>query len=412
MATKLRISFTPLVLVMICMFAVQVSTNILIETGQMAGRLSDRIPFYASIMIGVILAKTGQFRLFRWKVLILSLLFFVYLTGLVILTADDPWVSYVAPNYGIVAWTLMGITCNLAIGVIERRIYRMSGNRSWYLFLFIPTLMLGYVIFTLRDYAREPWKIESYQFTAANIIVLLLFGLLALSRWQAAIKGKQGLIKSMIPTLIFILLGTFITYLGSTMNSVAIVVVWIFLCLAVFWRFILINGWRKGILLAAPILIAISIQKSEMIREVMTETRFSQLREGSLMELSSVTSRMQLLPLFSKQFGVSPIFGDMGAEVSAGFSRGEYVHSLPLSALTHTGLIGSILLFSLIFVAVDPRRKTNNDKFAVFLFGVVLLCATASAFFTWIPLWFMIGYLTVNTSLLKQTLEKASDNHC
>ena len=61
-------------------------------------------------------------------------------------------------------------------------------------------------------------------------------------------------------------------------------------------------------------------------------------------------------------------------------------------------LIGAALLLASILLAAGVGRRSFHGAFPLLLFAVILVCASAFAFFTWIPLWFMIGYLTIRTN--------------
>ena len=61
-------------------------------------------------------------------------------------------------------------------------------------------------------------------------------------------------------------------------------------------------------------------------------------------------------------------------------------------------LIGAALLLASILLAAGVGRRSYHAAFPLLLFAVILACASAFAFFTWIPLWFMIGYLTIRTN--------------
>jgi len=341
----------------------------------------------------------GHFKTLRWNVLGPALAFLAYVLILIGLTSDDPVIAYVVPNYGVVSWMVLGISSAVALNSISRSISYKNNAAVSRLMLWVPAAMLGLLVFELREYAVNPWRVDSYQFPAVNLIVLLVFCLLALDRWESELfAGKGGGFVS-LAVFVYTAFGTFLSYLVSTLNSTAIVAVWVLLFLVIFWRF----GFRSSVIglvvftASVPILVftAINLGVADVFFE---QTRFGQLLDGSVLEFSSLTTRAELLPLFGSQFSISPIFGHMRAEVAAGYEQGNFVHSLPLSALTHTGLIGSSILLAVFYNLYRGKRKNEVPVFPKIIFTLIALCATIFAFFSWIPLWYLIGFLSVKSN--------------
>jgi len=127
-------------------------------------------------------------------------------------------------------------------------------------------------------------------------------------------------------------------------------------------------------------------------------------------ENSSIDSRLFVLEhKFDKQFAIAPFLGNAGAEVAAGGGEGEYVHSLLLYLLTHTGLLGFSLFLLAVAKAVVEAKILNNVPFAadrrdldtrslihllyLALFGMTFLTAVLGTSVLWAPLWFALGFL-------------------
>lgn len=122
-------------------------------------------------------------------------------------------------------------------------------------------------------------------------------------------------------------------------------------------------------------------------------------------EIRSVSARTELFRLnFLKHFEYSPIFGHTQVEKIFG-DHGQYVHST-LSVLTHLGVVGFIMfLFLVIGLYMEitggnsAHREdvlSNNSIYGLLrlgLFSFILAMGLYSAFFTWMPLWFSIGFL-------------------
>ena len=100
---------------------------------------------------------------------------------------------------------------------------------------------------------------------------------------------------------------------------------------------------------------------------------------------------------FPNQFMISPIFGGWYPEVKSGIGAGYYSHSLILSIITHTGLLGFILFTFGIFKIIFSRfriikfRFFDLNNFITFQILATFLLASVSYFFVFPPFWFLIG---------------------
>lgn len=125
-------------------------------------------------------------------------------------------------------------------------------------------------------------------------------------------------------------------------------------------------------------------------------------------ESSSVNSRVDIFRNnFLEQLSYDPIFGNTQVEFHT-TGPGTYVHSL-LAILTHLGIIGFVLFGLFVFQIYREitQRKTvynalHTDRvytlFRLFAMGTVLLFALLTAFYTWLPLWFAIGFFGIGLS--------------
>lgn len=118
-------------------------------------------------------------------------------------------------------------------------------------------------------------------------------------------------------------------------------------------------------------------------------------------ELSSIISRVSLWSYFVEQFQVAPLTGSFSSEIIAGPGRGYYQHSVLLSTLTHTGIIGGSLLFLLLSMIILKENLLNFSSIyrinVSSMFFTVILVGGVSSFFTWPPLWFLLGLLCVSS---------------
>lgn len=121
-------------------------------------------------------------------------------------------------------------------------------------------------------------------------------------------------------------------------------------------------------------------------------------------EISSITSRLELLNNFLIHFEYSPLWGNMNVDCLT-TGCGSYVHSFLLSLLTHTGLIGFILLLVYFILAYRERFRIARrfDKshitlefniynlFALLFFSAILFISVVGTFFSWAVIWFSMG---------------------
>ncbi|WP_415886965.1 hypothetical protein ACMXYO_02925 [Neptuniibacter sp. QD37_6] len=120
-------------------------------------------------------------------------------------------------------------------------------------------------------------------------------------------------------------------------------------------------------------------------------------------EISSIASRLALLDNFIVHFSFSPLLGNMNVDCLT-TGCGSYVHSLPATLLTHTGLIGFFLFVFYLCCAYLERLKDRKCEMKgvllaarfesfqnVLFFTTVLLLGVLATFFTWSILWFALG---------------------
>ena len=119
--------------------------------------------------------------------------------------------------------------------------------------------------------------------------------------------------------------------------------------------------------------------------------------------LSTFTSRSEIFKnyLFT-HLSYSPFLGNTKVDqLTTGI--GTYVHSIPISILTHLGIVGFIIFILLNYFALKeilskkqkPQLSGFKDQsFILFKSGAfifIFLLGSFSAFFTWLPYWFALG---------------------
>ncbi|MBE0492575.1 MAG: hypothetical protein IBX44_10065 [Sulfurospirillum sp.] len=117
-------------------------------------------------------------------------------------------------------------------------------------------------------------------------------------------------------------------------------------------------------------------------------------------EVSSISARLELWNNFTTQFNYNPIFGNMAVDALT-TGDGSYVHSFIASLLTHLGIVGFVLFFVYLFIAIKERFNHLNELYVNNLFSLyslVVFCgifaiASFGTFITWIPIWFLLGLI-------------------
>lgn len=116
----------------------------------------------------------------------------------------------------------------------------------------------------------------------------------------------------------------------------------------------------------------------------------------------SLSGRIAILMAnFDDQFAISPVLGNMRADVISG-QAGSYAHSL-VSLLSHLGIVGALLFVMFIVAAYRELNRSLRSRTAfcnaeIILFNILILAAIVGfalvgTFFTWMPLWFALGFL-------------------
>lgn len=117
-------------------------------------------------------------------------------------------------------------------------------------------------------------------------------------------------------------------------------------------------------------------------------------------EVSSISSRLELWNNFTIQFDYNPIFGNMAVDALT-TGEGTYTHSFIATLLTHLGMVGFILFFIYLFIAIKEKLKNSNNLYvnnlfalySLIVFAGIFAIASFGTFITWIPFWFLLGLI-------------------
>lgn len=379
----------------IALIIMQIIININASAYELVVNLQGRLPTYiALIILPLFFVQKGK--LIRNKLLYANTVFLIYFLLQVERSEIGIVINQILPLYGIVTWYLLGISFGLSIQVIRKNI-RLLSKREKKVLAWFPVLCLISLLYLLSEYGDSPYRISSYQFPAMNAIVLMAISTLWFSSF-IDLNGQYDNKITLIPINVFLVLGTILSIYIMFMNSTAIAAVWIMFILLILWHFGVIGKSVTSVFVytCTIFLVAYFLLEYGLVDNISEQTRFKQLVDSSIFQLSSVATRLELLPLFESQFSVNPILGSMQAEIDAGYQEGSYIHSLILSSLTHTGVVGFAILLGAILTTIFSKDSGISYVCDKYVYILIFLCASLFAFFTWIPFWFMSGYMTVN----------------
>lgn len=244
--------------------------------------------------------------------------------------------------------------------------YQRAGD-----FLIISSLLMGYMLFSP--------KLRGSYF---NLIVLL-FTVFIMMVIAQMIGSNTALV-----CLVFIALAVLLVYyltdnvLGGSHSIIG------FIKYKTFWLVVL-SVSSLLLLLIISALLFYSLKTGHV-----PNIRVFNFGATSALENSSITSRLEILHNnFMIQFNLSPIFGNMCAEVVT-TGIGSYPHSVLFSLLTKLGVIGLLLFTILFFSLLTVRRSMNRaETFSVITLIGLIGYGIIATIFSWAVLWFAIGLL-------------------
>lgn len=332
----------------------------------------------------------GQVNLAALFILV-SFVFYAALVAAV--TASIPLFSLMLSRGGMLFWLLLGMAAALSIGTIRRRLDG-GGSRIFRtaVRLSIALVALAAFRFTL-GYFENPVPTDSYQTVANGCTILLIYLLLfADAQWE---RRRPVLLQ-----MLLLAACTLVVLAVALTGSTSIVAFWLAaLPLFLVSNFRKLSLAKRILFFAALAAMVAALFASEFFLRALLATRFSGLVTGEI-QIGSVASRIHILSTFWDQFAVSPIFGSFQADEKVGLNPGNYVHSIPLSLMTHTGVVGLSLVVVAVSLVLLPRfgrrdRHSIAHLLATRLFVVIMLLGSLYTFFSWSPFWFMLGIMAI-----------------
>lgn len=371
----------------------QLLRSIRIDAYELSQSRIDLLGYWLAFLISLLL---GLRLLVRGRMMLLPLFFIItliiYITLIIALTAPSQSIkSFLLSRHGVFIWFVLGIGFTTVVEILAMA--RRSGRVGHAVKGMIVILgILGLQAFSLaREIFTEPISTLSYQQVSSSATIFLLIAAgVVVTLWDQRIP--------ILVSLAYIGIGTVLVIAVALTQSASIVAVWIGILVVFFgqaFRESRLTG--KVALLVLLFLGAGYATRTEVYQSFITKTRFAVFFTSDG-EFTPLTSRVSLLSTFPEQFAVSPIFGNFEAEIMAGVGEGYYMHSVPLSFLTHTGLVGTALFFSILFLlirkrAIVRRALDPSDLHMGRMMWIILGVGTVSAFLSWPALWFMMGAL-------------------
>lgn len=159
----------------------------------------------------------------------------------------------------------------------------------------------------------------------------------------------------------------------------------------------LVTLYRRGMIADFKLFIVASIMAAIICLSVIAlvpPLRILNFGDGDVASkvpgFASIVSRADLLEDSTGQFSINIVFGELAADNIAS-SPGEYLHSV-FAVQSHLGLVGSTLFF--VFLALKLRYLySSGPDIKKWITPPILTVAVLATFFTWQPLWFLIGML-------------------
>lgn len=347
------------------------------------------LAFLISLFLGFMLLRRGRIMLVP-LFLIMGLI--IYISFVIIITDPSQSIkSFLVSRHGLVIWFVLGIGFTAVVEILStaRRTGRFGHAIKC---MKVVLCILGLQALALaREVFAQPIMTISYQQVSSSATIFLLIAAgVVVTIWERRIP--------IFVSLAYIGFGTTLVAAVALTQSTSIVAVWIGIVVVFFGQSFRERRLVGKVALSALLILGIVYaMHTAAYQNFATKTRLAVFFTSGG-EFTPLTSRLSLLSTFPEQFAVSPIFGNFQAEIMAGVGEGSYVHSIPLSFLTHTGLVGTALFFFIFFLLIRKRVTVwdgidRSDLHMGRMMWIIFGVGTVSAFLTWPALWFMMGAL-------------------
>lgn len=328
--------------------------------------------------------------------LVFVLIFYVIFIAITTAPSKSP-LSMLISRYGIMMWFVLGVGFTAVLDILKNADSTSRKNKVRLLTLVTLGILSIYALTFSQEVISMPASTLSYQSVASNaIIFLLIFTCILITIW--------GIAPPIPLSIAFLALSIMLVIPTAILQSKIIVAFFMGLSI-LFLGQIYINSKLivKSLVILSPLIGLYYFSQTELYENILIAAQLLLFESG---ELSSLVSRLSILETFIDQFAVAPLFGHFEAERIVGLEVGYYPHSLPLSLMTHAGLIGTALTTIILFLLFRARNLfslsiTPTEKYLALLMLMIIGLATISSFFTWAPFWFMLGILCRKPDLHK-----------
>jgi hypothetical protein len=309
---------------------------------------------------------------------------------------DQSVIDLLVSRYGIASWFILGLS-SAAMCEIIRQHRRFVGAVLGRAMVIAPLGLIGYSVVSFSfTYYSAPVETINYQQVAYSFITLTLLTL-------SYIEAVWNVHKPLLVAGAFCVIGTAMAMAISLMQSSLTLVFWLLMVIIFIGK--ASRGSLKTLaficLLLAPLAVLLRESLTGWLSETLLKTRYASMVHGDY-ELSSISSRLDILRTFKAQFSISPVLGDFEAEIKAGVGEGNYVHSIPLSFLTHTGMVGFALfaasLYSVLRTKVRKNSRNHGEANVVAYAVFTMALGFAVTFLTWVSYWFILGLLCTRSA--------------
>jgi hypothetical protein len=393
--------------------SVVLSVIVLLASRKLRAQISFRYPhlfilFFISYFLGNLIITSLDFNIVRANSVgtdsgvifftVLGLLVSMALSSLINMQSDPRSKSLV--NYGTLIFILSSVIWQLLIfenyhSSIRDDLFLIANDGGLYQrpanFMLMQGLICSSLVISTSVYNQQKDRMISLASASGCGVFLLLAALTA-----QIIGSNSGLVSSLC--LLILLVG--VTYVSFDQKFVHGLRRVSLRGLLVGWLGLKVLKFTAASAVVGIILIILALRYFNV-----DPKQFRIFGFGSG-EITSINSRIEILTSnFEVHFAYSPVFGNaMVDTITTG--EGSYVHSL-LSILTHLGIVGAILFALFVtsmFKEFGTSRNTLTPPFPtyhaykllrVLCLLMVLFLALISTFFTWAPLWFSFGMISL-----------------
>ena len=323
----------------------------MIDTG-----LNSSLAFVCWIicLIFLLLEKKFCFRKKLFKILLISMAFFIYILCLHVLTGNNYLSSSVVYPFFLSNFVFL-------IGFLLTPYIKTSN----YVFLFYSYIISGIIVaiavYVNSFFSGFSWNDIGYAYASKNSvsqIILTVVILLSLARFP----------KKRVVTLFRIIMTILLVYLLMMLKSRASILGIVIIIIAILFNKNIKKRYKCYLLISIIIFIFFLFVNNNFYKIFINNILLANKDIDNLNSISS--GRTDMYKVFPKLFLEAPFFG-----------RGiYYIEAFPLSLLLQYGVMGSLLISFFLIVPIGVLLKAKQDEVTIILW-VILGCYYINGFF-------------------------------